>query len=222
MDDKEMLSEEQLDFLREMMNIGAGNAATALSQMLHCEMNVEIPVVHVLAPRETPSVLGDPSLPTACVRMGMVGDVTGELYFVVPDEDKVKLIHLTERAMLRGIGVSSPIHRFSASPLPGLDLSVVTEIGNILAGVYFTAIHDFCKLNICHSVPTVAIDMIQALLDESIVALSSEVQGIILIENRFVLGENHIRTFLLVVAAVQSMKVLVDSIEQARMACSEG
>ena len=222
MNDMELLSEEQLDFLCEMMNIGAGNAATAFSQMLQFEVNIEIPAVRVLPSLKTPSILGDPSFPTACVRMGMVGDVAGDLYFIVPDEDKVNLIHFIERAMLGGIGVSPLIRRFSDSAVPDLDLSVLTEMGNILAGVYLTAIRDFCRLNIYHSVPTIAIDMIQSLLDESIVALSHEVEAIILIETKFILGENHIRTFLLLVPAVQSVKVLVDSIEQARMACREG
>jgi chemotaxis protein CheC len=207
MNNQELLSEEQVDFLREMMNIGAGNAATALGQMLRCEVNVEIPTVHVLPAPEAPSVLGDPSLPVACVRMGMVGDVAGDLFFIVPAEQRATLTHLTERAMLG-----------STKRGPDLDLSALTEIGNILAGVYLTAIHDFCQLRIYHTVPMIAIDMIQSLLDESIVSLSRQVQALILIENEFIVEERRIRTFLLVIPAVQSVRTLVDSIVGARMA----
>jgi len=222
MNDMELFSQGQLDFLGEMMNIGAGNAATAFSQMLQSEVNIEIPVVHVLPSLKIPSSLSDPSLPIACVRMDMVGDVAGALYFIVPNEDKVNLIHFIERTMLGGIGVNPLTRRFSDSAVPDLDLSVLEEMGNILAGVYLTAIHDFCRLNIYHSVPTIAIDMIQSLLDESIVALSHEFEVVIMVEAEFILKTNRIRTFLLVVPAVQSVTVLVDSIEQARIACREG
>ena len=100
MEEKEkLLSEEHLDFLREMMNVGAGNAVTALSTMLQCGVDLRIPGVHVLAaPRVPPQVLDDPSLPVACVRMRMVGKVTGDLFFIVPDNQKVALIRLAERA----------------------------------------------------------------------------------------------------------------------------
>jgi len=207
MNNQEMLSEEQVDFLREMMNIGAGNAATALGQMLRCQVNMEIPLAHVLPVPKVFSVLGDPSLPVACVRMGMVGDVVGELFFIVPAGQRADLTHLAERAM------PGPTKK-----APDLDLSVLTEIGNILVGVYLTAIHDFCQLHIYHTVPTIAIDMIQSLLDESIVALSPHVRALILIENEFIVEERHIRTFLLLIPAVQSVRTLVDSVEGARMA----
>jgi chemotaxis protein CheC len=193
--------------LCEMMNIGAGNAVTALSQMLRCEVNIKIPTVHILPPPQVPSVMSDPSLPVACVRMSMVGDVVGDLFFIVPAEQRLDLIHLAERAML------PPTKR---GPEP--DLSVLAEMGNILAGVYLTAIHEFCRLSIYHTVPMIAIDMIQSLLDESIVTLSREAQALILVENEFIVEEICIKTFLLVIPAVQSVRTLVDSIEGARMA----
>lgn len=203
--DKERLSEEQWDFLNEMMNIGAGNAVTALTQMLAGNVDLKIPKVHLLEAPQALSILGDPTLPAICVRMGMVGDVTGDLLWIVPDEHKTNLIHLMEGTM--------PGHK----PGLGIDLSVLTEIGNILAGVYLTAIHDFCGLNIYHSVPTLASDMIQSLLDELLISLSREAQTSLIVENEFIVGETQIRTFLLIIPAVGSVKRLVDSIQDARM-----
>jgi len=81
-----------------------------------------------------------------------------------------------------------------------------------------TAVHDFCKLNIYHTVPTVATDMIQALLDESLVSLSRQVQHIIVVENEFMVKEKRIRTFLVMIPSVESVKTLVGSIGKARMA----
>jgi len=209
MNHKEFLSEEELDFLHEMMNIGAGNAVTALSQLLKCKMNMIIPAVYILPIPQVASIFGDSSLPTVCVRMGMVGDVSGELFFVVPDEDKLRLARLVERATQRAKKEDSEV-----------DLSVLTEVGNIVAGVYLTAIHDFCQLSIYHTVPTPAIDMIQSVLDESLIALSRQVQTSLVIENEFIVEGHHIRTFLLMVPSVESVKTLVDSMGEARIGCS--
>jgi len=194
-----------------MMNIGVGNAATALSQILQSEVNVIIPAVHVIPVTQAPSVLGDPSLPVTCVRMDMVGDVAGDLFFIVPEEHKVKLTHLVQRA------TPGPKSRGT-----DIDLSVLTEIGNIVAGVYLTAVHDFCKLNIYHTVPVVAIDMIQSLLDESLVRLSRQVQVAITIENEFIVEKERIRTFLVMIPSMESVNTLVNSIGQAKMAYREG
>lgn len=220
----EALSEEQLDFLGEMMNIAAGNAVTALTQMIQSQVDLTIPKVHVLPAQEAPSILDDPSLPVLCVRMGMVGDVIGDLFFIVPDEQKENLTNLVERGMLwdsRGRN-ENPHPALSIPQSNDMDLSVLMEVGNIIAGVYLTAIHDFCGLNIYHSVPNLAVDMIQSLLDESFAHLSSRVEAIIVIQNEFIIDEHRITTFCLVVPTAESVKSLVNSIEQAKMAYGAG
>lgn len=92
-----------------------------------------------------------------------------------------------------------------------------------MTGVYLTAIHDFCKLNIYHSVPAVSTDMFQSLLDELLANMSRGAEKVIVIENVFaiivesevaVAGEE-IRAFLLMVPSVGSVKALVASIKAA-------
>ena len=214
--EEQLLSTEQVGFLTEIMNIGAGNAATALTQVLQCEVDLIIPRVFVINDAQELSILDSPSLPVVCARMGMVGDVSGGLFLIVPEEQKENLILLAEQAVTGtdqswGAGVTK-------QESDRLKLSVIAEIGNIVAGVYLTAVHDFCKLNIYHTVPAVATDMVQALLDESLVRLSRQVQHIIVIENEFMVEEKRIRTFLVMIPSVESVNILVNSIGQARMA----
>ena len=210
-DRKQLLSDEQLDFLTEMMNIGAGNAAAALSQMLPSQVNIRIPAVHVVPITQAPSILGDPSLPITCVRMGMVGGVNGDMCFFVPEEHKAKLTRLIQQA------TPGPQNRSADR-----DLSVLAEVGNITAGVYLTAVHDFCRLNVYHTVPALTIDMLQSLLDEALAGLSRQVQIAIMIENEFIVAEENVRAFLIVIPSAESVKILVDSIGQVEMAYREG
>ena len=215
-DRKQLLSPEQVDFLTEMMNIGAGNAATALTQALQCRVDLVVPRVFIAIDVQELSILDSPSLPVVCARMSMVGDASGALFFIVPEKHKNDLIHLAEQEMME----SSQSRRAGSTNQESddLKLSVIAEIGNIVAGVYLTAVHDFCKLNIYHTVPTIATDMIQALLDESLVRLSRQVQHIIVVENEFIVEKKRIRTFLVMIPSMESVNILVNSIGQARIA----
>ena len=216
---EQLLSTEQVDFLTEMMNIGAGNAATALTQLLQCQVDIVIPDIHVLLAPQVPVIFDDPSLPVTCAQMDMIGDVSGGLFLIVPEEQKEDLIRLAEQATLETS--QSWKAGLTNQESDDLKLSVIAEIGNIVAGVYLTAINDFCKLNIYHTVPTVATDMVQALLDESLVRLSRQVQHIIVVENEFMVEEKRIRTFLMIIPSVESVNILVNSIGQARMAMTK-
>jgi len=211
MSDGHPISEEQLDYLSEMMNIGAGNAATALSQILQSSVELEIPQVHLLAPPDVVSILGDPTLPSACVRMGMLGEVLGDLYFIVPEANRSRLAALAQQGSL-GVKVEDSDE----------DLSILEEMGNIIAGVYLRALYDFSQLKIHHSLPAARVDMIQSLLDESLVTQSSQIQEVILIENVFVSSEDRIRTFFLMIPAPDSMSVLLASIAGAKEAYGAG
>jgi len=207
----QLITEEQIDFLREMMNIGAGNAATALQQLLQCPVDLTIPRVHVFPAAQVSSILDNPIEPVACVRMGMVGDIGGAMFFIVPEESREKLVKIAEKAQL------------GSRILPGRKhgeegLSAIVEIGNILSGVYLTSIHEFCGLNIYHTVPVLAVDMIQPLLDEALIKTSLQIQAAVLIENEFVIEEHHIRTLLLIIPSAESVKPLIDSLEQAKKA----
>ena len=215
-DRRQLLSPEQVDFLTEMMNVGAGNAATALTQVLQCRVDLVLPRVFVTTDVQELSILDSPSLPVVCARMSMVGDASGGLFFIVPEKQKNDLICLAEQAMTE----NSQSRRAGATnqEQDDLKLSVIAEIGNIVAGVYLTAVHDFCRLNIYHTVPTVATDMVQALLDESLVRVSRQVQHIIVVENEFMVEEKRIRTVLVMIPSMESISTLFNSIGQARMA----
>lgn len=211
MSDKIALSKDEVDFLKEMVNIGVGNAVTALSQLLRCSVDVKVPAVYSLTLTTVSTILDDPALPVVCIKMDMVGNVRGEVFFIVSEKDKNALVRAAEKAM------------FGAAKAGALDLSVLEEIGNILAGVYLTAIHDFCKLNIYHTVPSLRTDMLQSLLDELLVNMGRQAESFIVVESEFTIaieseifahGER-IRTFLLMIPSVESVKALVDSIKGA-------
>ena len=202
--DEALFSDEHLDFLREMMNVGAGNAATALSQLLNCQVEMKTPSVRILPALKPVTIFDDPAFPVACVKMSLVGDIRGVLLFVLPEKNKADIIRLAEKAITGKTTKDS-----------GHDFSALSEIGNIVAGVYLTSIHDFCKLNIYHSVPSLAIDMVQAIIEEVIADVSLLATSIIVIENEFEIVGKKIRAFLLIIPPVEFINILADAMKKA-------
>ncbi len=99
------------------------------------------------------------------------------------------------------------------------DTAVIEEIGNILAGVYLTAIHDFCNLNIYHTIPSTAQDMAQAVMDETIARMGVNSRMLVVIVNKFssaLQNQKTIETFLILVPDKDSEKPLLDSIQGAK------
>ena len=212
-DSKQVLNGEQMDFLKEMMNIGAGNACTALHKMLQHPVDLVIPKVHILHVTQVPSIFDSPTLSVVCVKMGMAGDVDGGIFFLMPEEYQETLLSLVEQATPGFIRLKN----INQKP-DEMERSVFVEICNIITGVYLMAIHDFCRLNIYHTVPMLAVDMVQAGLDEMLIELSFSTEVSIAVENQFMVEEYLVKTYLVLIPSAESIAVLANSIEQARQA----
>lgn len=206
-----VLEEEHLDFLKEMMNIGIGNAAAALEQILQSQVEVRIPTVTILSALEMPDYFADPTFPVACAKMGMVGDVAGDLLFIVPADERTALIHLAEEAM-----PGTELTKRELAKTTEWDTSVLSELANILAGVYLAAIHEFSGLNLYHTVPVLSLDMIQAITDEPIAQWVSQNPLIILIENNLILKQEQVNAYFLFLMSVLTKEILSDAIQSAR------
>src|SRR3979409_1238536 len=94
MDDMRSLKAIQLDALREVANIGAGHAATALSQMINSPIMISVPTINVWGREEVPPQISAPEEPVAAVLMHMLGDLTGRTLLVFPKPTAVRLAAL--------------------------------------------------------------------------------------------------------------------------------
>src|SRR5919206_1831268 len=119
------LKENQLDALRETANIGAGHAATALSQMTGGTIMISVPTITISALEDVPSQIMDSEEPIAAVLMHMLGDLTGRTLLVFPRPTALRLAQI----MLRR-------PRGSSRDLGDLEQSAIKEAGNILSGAY--------------------------------------------------------------------------------------
>lgn len=198
--------EERLDYLREITNIASGNTATAIAQILSCAVETRQPEIFFVEAAKTSLLFNRPDEPVLCARLNLLGDVTGSLYLVLPDGEWKNLLQILKK-----------VTKNTMSNQVLVNTSAIAEIANILAGVYLTAIHDVSRLNIFHTVPMLAIDMIQSLIDESVTLASRELAEILIIKNEFIIMESNLTATLIIIPNGGSIQTLFASLRAARM-----
>ena len=151
-----------LDLICEVANIGAGHAATSLSQMLNHRIDMAVPNVTIASFSDILNV-DDADTPVAAIYLKVNGALTGHLFIMFHLDDLGTLM----KPVLKDDGFQSD-HLMENS----LYVSVLGEIGNIMAGSYISALSDFSGENSFLSPPIVCVDMKSAILSEGLLDLS--------------------------------------------------
>ena len=170
----EQVTENYYAVLRELGNIGAGNAITALSQMLQCKVDMQVPQVRLLEFSEVGEMIGGEEQIMAGVFLGVKGDITGSMMFMVEEESARHLIAKMTMGMLP-----------PGSEFEEMGLSAMKELGNIITGAYLNSLSTMTNLSISPTPPALTVDMAGAIL--SVPAIQFGVYGdkILLIQSQF-------------------------------------
>ncbi len=203
MDDIRSLTATQLDALREVANIGAGHAATALSTMTGQTIMISVPMLNIARLEEVPPQISGPEEPVAAVMMHMLGDLTGRTLLVFP---KPTAIRLSELMLRRPPG--------SSKDLGELEQSAIREAGNILSGAYMNALSDFMGMMLLPSPPSLAIDMSTAVMTTAYLQFGTDKDFVFCIESEFHmkdLGEQ-LRGFFLLLPDFASLQAILRAI----------
>ena len=153
MEDVRDLKESQLDAMREVANIGAGHAATALSQMTNRKIMITVPRVKIKPLEDACDMLGPPDQVVASVLMHMMGDLTGRAMLLFPEPTALVLCDFLFRR-----------ERGTTTMFGEMEQSSLKEAGNILASAYLNALSDFMGMMLVPSVPSLVIDLSGAVL----------------------------------------------------------
>jgi len=175
----EQLSSFHMDVLREIGNIGAGNAATALARMLDRKIDMKVPQIQVMKFSEVSDILGAPEELVVGILLGIKGDITGNIMFVLDVE--------ATRVMLNLV-FARPVD--TELTYDDMECSAIMELGNILAGSYLSALSTLTNLNIMPDVPSLAIDMAAAVLSVPAIVQAKASDTVLYIENEFTDGHD--------------------------------
>lgn len=170
----EKVSENYFDVLKEIGNIGAGNAMTALSQMLQCKVDMKVPQVKLLEFTEVGALMGGEEQLMVGVFLGVEGDVTGSMMFLVETKSAK---HLINKLMM---GMAPEGEEFTE-----MEMSAMQEVGNIITGAYLNSLSSLTGLVIYPTPPSVAVDMAGAILSVPAIQFGIIGDKILLIQSQF-------------------------------------
>jgi len=196
----EELSDEQIDLLREIGNIGAGNAATALATMLDEKVDMSVPSVRITGFDEAVMSLGGAETMTVAVLVNFSGDANGMIMFLLNVEDAKSIMDIL-------IGEDDGEEELSEMKLSG-----IKEIGNILSSSYLNAISALTGLTINVSVPYVAIDMVGALMSVPIIEFGAIGEKLMFIEENFLGETNELKSNMIMFAEIDTLKTIMQKL----------
>lgn len=203
-DGKIILDQLELDALREVGNIGAGRAATALSQMLQRPIRIDVPKASIVRLEDLPEPLGGPQKVVAATYFRVYGDAPGRLLIMIGEDSLSHLLGLL-------MGQAPP----AGQPLDATAQSAVKELGNILCSAYLNALADFMGFPLLPSVPALAIDMVSSVL-QSVASDAAETGAqALLIENRFQESSQAVPLFLFFLPEPGALEAMLDGLARA-------
>lgn len=195
------LNEYQLDALREIGNIGSGNAATALSDMLEHSVSINVPTIKVLEYTEAVESLGGPETILVGILLSLNGDVRGMMMFLLNKE----FAHTVLNTLL-GTDFSE------LSNLDDMSQSAILEVGNIMAASYVNAIASLTNLKIDISVPNMCFDMAGAMMSVPAIYYANISDKIIMIEDEFGHNSRDMASYILLIPEVESLQIIMESL----------
>ncbi len=170
----EQVTENYYDVLKELGNIGAGNAMTALSQMLQCKVDMKVPQVRLLPFSDVGDMMGGEEQIMVGVFLGVEGDITGSMMFLVEEESAKHLIRKITMGMLP-----------EGTEFEEMGLSAMKEVGNIITGAYLNSLSTMTNLKIIPTPPALTVDMAGAILSVPAIQFGIFGDKILLIQSQF-------------------------------------
>ncbi|AAR36591.1 chemotaxis protein CheC [Geobacter sulfurreducens] len=195
------LTEEHLDALKEVSNIGVAHAATALSQLIGKGITLQVPKVHLMKITEVPEAFGGAERIVVGIYLQMLGDARGNILIVLPRESALKLL---SRLL--------PREKSEGSLLTELEISALKEVGNILASAYLNALGALMRKTLIPSVPVLSFDMAGAVIDYVLIELGEVGDLALMVETEFFGEEEKIGGQFFLLPDPESLRIILDAI----------
>jgi len=189
-----------LDILKELGNIGAGNAATSLSQLLNQRVDMNVPDVKLLELKDVPYILGGADVPVMGVTVLVEGDADAQILLLFTKESSERLIE-------------NIVAGFSPSDISQeIRQSVLLEVGNIVGTTFLNALGSFTNMTFIPTVPGIADDMAGAILDSVLVTGADGNNIILIVIAEFAVKGEVIDGYLLFVPSPSSLEKIFNAL----------
>ncbi len=200
------LSPLQLDALKEIANIGAGHAATALSQLVHKKILIRSPRLGLLPVDEASQMLEDPEALVIGIYLVVRGDLSANVVLIFPHDDALALASML-------LGKQPQSHEF---PSP-LDESALKEVGSIVTCAYLNALSQLIHISLIPSVPGLASDMSGAVIDRVLIELGQMEDYVLIIETELIDVSQKVMGYFMFLPHPSSIETILKAVGVAKM-----
>ncbi|MCL2227891.1 MAG: chemotaxis protein CheC [Oscillospiraceae bacterium] len=190
-----------IDVLREIANIGSGNAASSLSRMLGVPVNISIPDIGIHGFSEATEALGGPETIMVGTLLMLTGDINGMMMFILPIEVVCDLVNMLMFSDIK-----------SHEEIDEMGYSVINEVSNIMSASFVTAIADMTGLPIDISPPEAALDMLGSIMSVPSIYFSKMSDTLLLIQNELEIEGKTAKTSVLMLPDMPSLEKLMTSL----------
>ena len=191
------LNNMQLDVLREIGNIGSGNAATSLSQMIGSSVDIAVPTINALDYNEVVNLLGGPENLVVGLLIRVTGDITGMMMYILQNSFANKITNTFFQKSLENV-----------TQIDEMDQSAICEIGNIMAASYINAISALTGLSIDISPPLFCADMVGAIMSVPAIEFAEVSDKVLFIDDSFMVTNDEIKSNMILIPETNSLSLL--------------
>lgn len=196
-----MYTDLEIDALKEIGNIGAGNAATALSMMISKKITIKVPQVKIIPFDDVSQSVGGPEKLVVGIFLRINGDIDGNILIVISEQDAYTLA----KTLLND-------NRNINRDFSEMEKSALAELGNIIGSSYIAALSELTKLSLKISVPSMAFDMAGAIISFPLSLYGYIGDTAFLIETEFAEGLAGIKLHYFMIPDDKSLKQLLKAI----------
>lgn len=199
------LTMDQLDMLKELGNIGSGNAITALSELLSSKIEVSLTSADILSFWKVPELFDNPFV-----------EMVGIYSDFALNSDLVIIQIFTKESVMNLINLLSDQKKISIEDLKTIDelddlsSSIINEIGNILSGHYANALADLLSVKLIPNVPRVAIDTLNAILEFIIAKYAQISDYMVLIKTKLTVSNIKLEGTICLIPSLSILKSLFE------------
>jgi len=197
-----LLNETQLDALQETGNIGCSHAATAVSQMINQEVEINVPQIFVQKipdlKQSIRKISGDDNKLVG-VYLELTDKFLGSILFLFPY--KSALI-LSDLLMFQPIGTSTELNEMSES--------AITEVGNVVVSAYTNALSTFLDTSIMLSPPHYSEEVPDVFIDQITNIIGKETSHALIFDTQFRGKKNQFTSYFVLLPSPQSLDILYD------------
>ena len=195
------INEMHIDVLRELANIGSGNAASSLSRMIGHQVNISIPDIGILGFNEAFEVLGGPETIMMGTLLMLTVGINGMMMFLMPIDVVCDLVNMLMFTEIK-----------SHEEIDEMGYSVINEVSNIMSASFVTAIADMTDIPIDISPPEAALDMLGSIMSVPSIYFAKVSDTLLLIQNELEIEGKKARASVLLLPDMESLGKLMTSL----------